>query len=270
MQTHQVKVFVVDSEGIPLLPTTPRRARKLLDSDKASVRQVIPFTIQLKRRIDNPVGSFTLGIDDGARTVGVSIVNDKKNEVVFRGQLDLRQDVSRKMKERAQYRRSRRSRNLRYRKPRFDNRKGSRIAPSIRCRKDSILRFVKDMSKKVKLVRAIVEEVNFNHAKHNWGKPFSLVEIGKSYLRDQIKSLGLHYEAVFGYQTKEWRIGLGLSKLHSNDAISLVCRARQPIISSMEYFVKPRRAKIWGNNPTKVCEERHGFRPACRSGRQAL
>ena len=31
----QVKVFVIDGESKPLLPTTPRRARKLLDVKKA-------------------------------------------------------------------------------------------------------------------------------------------------------------------------------------------------------------------------------------------
>ena len=59
MSTKQVKVFVVDGENKPLLPTTPRRARKLLDAKKAEVIQVMPFTIRLNRIIDTPVGSFT-------------------------------------------------------------------------------------------------------------------------------------------------------------------------------------------------------------------
>jgi hypothetical protein len=58
------KVFVISASGKPLLPTHPARARKLLDSGKATLYQVVPFTIQLKRVVSNPVGQFTVGIDD--------------------------------------------------------------------------------------------------------------------------------------------------------------------------------------------------------------
>ncbi len=258
-RTKQVKVFVIDSEGKLCLPTRPARARRLLRDKKAKVIQVVPFTIQLNYSIDNPVGSFVVGIDDGAKHVGVAIVNDKTNEVVFKGQINLRQDVKRLMKQRADYRRSRRSRNLRYRPPRFSNRIACKIAPSIRCRKDSTIRFLKDMMKRVNIVKVIVEEVKFNHAKYRWGKQFSLVEIGKTYLKEQIKQLCLIYESTFGYETKDARLNLGLSKTHSNDAMAMCCR-NNPIISSLEWFVKPKRTKIWENHPTRKCTERNGFR----------
>jgi hypothetical protein len=44
------KVFVVDCEGTPLLPTHPARSRKLLREGRAKVIQIIPFTIQLNWR----------------------------------------------------------------------------------------------------------------------------------------------------------------------------------------------------------------------------
>jgi hypothetical protein len=37
----------------------------LLDQGKATVKQVVPFTIQLNYEIENPVGSFEVGVDDG-------------------------------------------------------------------------------------------------------------------------------------------------------------------------------------------------------------
>ena len=117
------KVFVIDKEGKPCLPTHPARARKLLRNGKAKVIRVVPFTIQLNRVIENPVGSFTVGIDDGAKNVGIAIVNETTREVVFRGTIQLRQDVSLKIKQRAQYRRARRTRKYRHRKARFLNRK---------------------------------------------------------------------------------------------------------------------------------------------------
>ena len=139
------KVFVIDKEGKPCLPTHPARARKLLRTGRALVYQVVPFTIQLEKVIDSPVGSFVIGIDDGAKDVGIAVVNETTKEVVFRGTIQLRQDVSKKIKQRAQYRRNRRSRKLRHREARFKNRKQKTPQPSIRQRKESILRVVNDL-----------------------------------------------------------------------------------------------------------------------------
>lgn len=254
------KTFVIDKIGKPCLPCHPARSRKLLREGKAKVIQVVPFTIQLNYEVENPTGSFTVGIDDGAKHVGVAIVNDKINEVVFKGTIQLRQDVKRKIIQRSQYRRARRSRTLRYRKPRFNNRISSKLVPSIRCRKDSILRVIKDMMKRINITKAIVEEVKFNHSKNKYGKFFSLVEVGKKYLKEQILKLNLIYDFVYGYMTKEWRIGLNLVKKHSNDAIALVCKEINPIINSLEWIIKPRRTKVCENHPTRTCFEKKGFR----------
>lgn len=251
-----MKVFVIDSDGKPCLPCTPRQARQLLDQKRASVKQVVPFTIQLSRKIDNPVGSFEVGVDDGAKHVGIAVKNTHTNEIVFHAQLDHRQDVSGKVEQRRELRHARRQR-LRCRPPRFNNRIRSKIAPSIRQRKDAILRVVKDLGKRLNLVKVKVEEVAFNHAAHNYGKFFSLVEIGKKYLREQIVKLGLTYEATAGYITKQSRLKLGLSKRHSHDACAIVESADKV---GLEYFIKPRRTKVWENNPTKTCTEKNGFR----------
>jgi len=54
-------------------------------------------------------------------------------------------------------------------------------------------------------------------------------------------------------------LNLELPKKHSNDAISMVCN-ENPIINCLEWIIKPRRTKIWENNPTKTCNERNGFK----------
>jgi hypothetical protein len=238
------------------LPTKPRRARQLLDQGKATVKQVVPFTIQLKFKIDNPVGSFEVGVDDGSVHVGIAIKNTKTNEVVFHAQMDHRQDVSRKMEQRRIYRRARRQR-LRCRPPRFKNRIKSKIAPSIRQRKEAIVRVVNDFNKRVEIKKVKVEEVFFNHVEHTWGRHFSLVEIGKTFLREQIVELGFEYEKTFGYVTKQKRLELGLSKRHAHDACAIV---GSNILCDKEYFIKPRRTKVWENNPTKTCTEKNGLR----------
>jgi len=248
-------VFVIDSEGQQLLPTHPARARKLLREGRSKVKQVVPFTIQLNRKVENPVGSFEVGVDDGAKYVGIAVKNTHTNKIVFHAQLNHRQDVSDKVKQRRELRRTRRQR-LRCRPPRFYNRTRNKIAPSIRQRKDAILRVIKDLGKRLNLVKVKVEEVAFNHAAYTYGKFFSLVEIGKKHLREQIIKLGLGYEATVGYITKASRLKLGLSKRHSHDACAIVESSDKV---GPEYLIKPRRTKVWEANPTKKCVEKNGF-----------
>jgi len=157
------KVFVIDLEGKPLLPTHPARARKLLDSGKATVYQVVPFTIQLKRVVDNPVGSFTVGIDDGAKKVGIAVVNEHTKEVVFAGTIKLRQDVPILMERRKNYRRTRRSRKTRHRKCRFNRkRKKGWLPPTIRQKKESIVRVVVELKKVLNITRGVIEQGMFD------------------------------------------------------------------------------------------------------------
>ena len=79
----------------------------------------IGFSISGKKA----VGSFTVGIDDGARWVGIAVVNEHAREVVFGGTIKLRQDVSLLMERRKNYRRTRRSRKTRHRKCRFNRKR---------------------------------------------------------------------------------------------------------------------------------------------------
>lgn len=156
------KVFVIDAEGKPCLPCHPARARKLLKERKAVLHSVEPFTVKLNRTIDNPVGELTVGIDDGAKEVGISVVNEHTREIVFKGNIRLRQDVHKKMLQRMQYRRTRRNRKVRYREARFDNRKQLMPPPTIRTKKDSIVRVIADLKTRANIVRAIVEQGQFD------------------------------------------------------------------------------------------------------------
>ena len=249
-------VFVIDSDNNPLLPTHSARSRKLLREGKATVKQVVPFTIQLKRKVENIIGGFEVGVDDGAKYVGFAVKNQKTNKVVFRAELTHRLDVSRKVQQRKIYRRTRRSR-LRNRQPRFNNRTKSSIPPSVRQRKECIIRVLKDLNKRLNINKVIVEEVKFNHFKYKYGRLFSYVEIGKSYLREEIIRLGYEYHTTFGYITKKSRLKLNLTKKHSNDACAIV-ESNQLI--GLEYQIKPRRAKIWKSHPTRKHTEKNNYR----------
>ncbi len=130
-------VLVLDRRHKPLMPTTERRGRKLLATGRAVVHRAYPFTIRIKDRSveDSVLQPLGLGIDPGSKHTGLALftvvetVDTTTGEIttdregVWLGQLDHRgRTISMKMTSRAQLRRGRRSRNLRYRAPRFLNR----------------------------------------------------------------------------------------------------------------------------------------------------
>ena len=60
--------------------------------------------------------------------------------------------------------------------------------------------------------------------------------------------------------TASWKKQIQLDKSHANDAIAMVCKDHSPSINSLNWMIKPRRTKVWGNNPTKTCTEKNGFK----------
>lgn len=131
-----MKVAVVDTNGKTLAPTTPRMAKILLGSGKAAVWRRFPFTIILKKEVENPsLSDLRLKIDPGSKTTGLAIVNQESGEVVFAAEIDHRGTaIKSSLDSRRSLRRSRRNRKTRYRKPRFDNRARPKgwLAPSLK------------------------------------------------------------------------------------------------------------------------------------------
>ncbi|MUL44333.1 HNH endonuclease [Streptomonospora sp. PA3] len=134
-------VFVLDTNRVPLQPCHPARARQLLDKGRAVVHRRTPFTIRLKdRTVENSeVDGVDVGIDPGSKHTGVAVFTARGGE--RRGRFALRLDhrgalIKKRMGQRSAYRRGRRSRNLRYRAPRFDNRTrpAGWLAPSLHHR----------------------------------------------------------------------------------------------------------------------------------------
>jgi len=137
-------VYVLSIEGKPLMPTKRHgKVRRLLKQGLAKVVRVKPFTIQLLYETTNYTQPVTLGIDSGYNYIGFSAITEK--EELISGEVKLRSDISELIKERRMYRRIRRSR-LRYRKPRFDNRRSYKkegwLAPSIKHKLDTHIRFI--------------------------------------------------------------------------------------------------------------------------------
>ena len=118
-------VYVLDMNGQPLMPTQRfGKVRRLLRDKKAKVVKRCPFTIRLlyepKTKV---VQDVVLGVDTGSKHVGVACVGHGK--VLYQAQVELRDDIKKKMDARRMYRRNRRFRKTRYRKARFLNRRNS-------------------------------------------------------------------------------------------------------------------------------------------------
>ncbi len=163
--------FVLDKNNKQLSPTHINNAWYLIRKQRATLISKYPMIIQLKKEIKNSdkedESEFVCGIDDGSKHVGIAIVQKckTKNKVIFKGTIEQRQDVKHLMDVRRGYRRYHRN-HKRYRKSRFNNRASSkkigRLAPSIKQKKDAILRVVNKLNKWCKIHKIILEDVQID------------------------------------------------------------------------------------------------------------
>lgn len=145
-------VYVLDHKGSALMPCTERRARLLLDRQRARVHHVMPFVIRLIDR-DADTCEFQalrIKLDPGSKVTGIALVRETINngvaivslmELIHRGR-----QISEALTARSNMRRRRRTANLRYREPRFLNRGNKKedwLAPSLQHRVDTTLSLVK-------------------------------------------------------------------------------------------------------------------------------
>ena len=155
-------VYILNNIGKPLMPTNRyAKVRVLLKEKKAKVVQSKPFTIQLIYNATEYTQYINLGIDSGYLNIGYSALTQSKE--LISGEVKLLKGMSERLKEKRMYRTIRRSR-LRYRKPRFDNRRRSTgwLAPSVQHKYDSHIRFIDKLKKILPISNIIIEVANFD------------------------------------------------------------------------------------------------------------
>ena len=137
------KVSVLDTNKTVLEPCPPAQARRLLKSGEAAVWRRYPFTIILKSAVTKPVTTeYQLCIDPGSKVTGLAIVDINRN-IVFAADLEHRgQMIKKSLTVRSGFRRGRRTRKIRYRQPRWQNRK--RAVPTLGDNGWSMVREGKD------------------------------------------------------------------------------------------------------------------------------
>ena len=141
------------------------KVRVLLKQGRAKVVNKCPFTIQLLYSSTNYTQRVTLGVDRGSKHIGLSATT--KNKVLFESDVEIRNDIVDLLSTRRELRRSRRNRKLRYRKPRFNNRKRSDgwLAPSVKQKVDSHITMIAKVHKILPISNIIVEVASFNMQK---------------------------------------------------------------------------------------------------------
>lgn len=167
----QNRVFVLDSRKRPLSPCHPARARQLLEKGRAAVYRQEPFTIILKEeKRDAIVQPVRLKIDPGSKTTGLALVLFGQNgqKIIWAAELEHRgAQIKAKILKRRQCRRGRRSRKIRYRPPRFNNRRRPKgwLPPSLQHRVDTVLTWVERLSRYVPINALSVELTKFDTQK---------------------------------------------------------------------------------------------------------
>lgn len=154
-------VYVLNMHGEPLMPCKPRKARKLLEEEKAKVVNRTPFTIQLLYGSSGYKQQVNLGVDAGSKYIGVSATTMDKE--LFKATVELRQNISKLLESRRNQRRNRRSK-LWYRKPRFLNRRNrkGKVAPSVQNKIDCHLTIIRKVCSMLPVVNIIVETAEFD------------------------------------------------------------------------------------------------------------
>jgi len=158
-------VYVVSKDDKPLMPCENAVARLLLKQGKAKVKRKTPFTIKLLHHTTEYTQDCTLGMDTGSGHIGTAVINSK-NEVLYISDIEIRNDITNKMTQRAKHRRNRRNRKTRYRKARWLNRKNSikkdRFSPTMKSKFDSHIREIEFVKNILPIQQIVLETSTFD------------------------------------------------------------------------------------------------------------
>jgi len=164
-------VYVLNYDNSMLMPCSNVIARLLLKQGEAKVKRKTPFTIKLTSQTTDYTQPITLGIDTGSSKIGSAVVKDN-GDVLYLSEIEIRNDITDKMKQRSKYRRNRRNRKTRYRKARWLNRKNSikkdRFSPTMTSKINSHIKEINFVKSILPITNIILETATFDpHALKN-------------------------------------------------------------------------------------------------------
>jgi len=209
----QKYVPVVSLTGKRLMPTTNRKANKLIASGRA-VRRFDRglFYIQLLDRKDGYTQTVAVGIDPGSKKEALTVKSAAHTFLNI--QADAVDWVKEHVETRRQMRRSRRYRKTPYRLCRLNRlSRHQSLPPSTRARWGWKLRLCRWLARYFPIDTFVVEDVAAvtKEGKHLWNIRFSPLEIGKHWFYTELGKLA-SLQIRRGYEVAATRQTLGLKK----------------------------------------------------------
>lgn len=193
------------------MPTTPSRARRWIQSGKATPfwkRGVfcVRLNVEPSSRQKQPIA---IGIDPGSRKEAFTVKS--RAHTYLNIQTDAVAWVSSAVKIRRDMRRARRFRKTPHRAPRSNRSRGG-IPPSTRARWEWKLRIARWLSKLYPISRFVVEDVKASiKGRRRWDRFFSPLEVGKRWFYKELEMIA-SVETRQGWETKALREAMGLKK----------------------------------------------------------
>jgi RRXRR protein len=234
-----MRVPVISANNTPLMPTKSSRARRWIKEGKAIAKfnKLGIFYVQLtSSRSNTQTQDVVIGLDPGKMFSGCSVQSQKYTLQMLHLVLPFK-TVKDRMEQRAMMRGGRRGRRINrklpfskrsHRQARFNNRRNSKLPPSIRANKDLEYRTITLLCEIYPVKTIVIEEV-----KARGSESFSPVMVGQRYQINRLSKLA-NLELKKGWETSNLRKYLGLHKekcdkslqipeTHAVDAVTLAC-----------------------------------------------
>ncbi|HEY4033884.1 MAG TPA: RRXRR domain-containing protein [Ktedonobacteraceae bacterium] len=246
-----MRLPVVDTRGVALMPCKPAKARHLFKSGKAKPKRnkLGLFYVQLCYEQEPNNQPLVAGVDPGSKFEGYSVVGTK--ETVLSLMVEAPHHVKDVVQTRRTMRRARRYRKWR-RPKRFDNRLShpKRIPPSTRSRWEAKARVIAHLKSILPLTDVVLEDVCAQTQKgkgSKWNGSFSPIQVGKEHLSRLFVEMGLNVHLCQGYQTKELRDKYGLKKTKSKSKQSFDSHAVDgwAMAASVSGASQPSCTRLW-------------------------
>lgn len=204
-------VPVVDINQIPLMPCSEKRARRMIQSRKATPfwKKGI-FCIRLNQEPSSGATQpIAVGIDPGSKKEGYTVKSEA--HTLLNINADAVTWVKSAVETRRMMRRGRRFRKTPCRKNRINRKRGG-FPPSTKARWGWKLRICNWLKRLYPITDLIVEGIKaVTKGKRQWDQSFSPLEIGKNWFYEEIQKLGSLVTRQ-GWETKEFRDLAGLKK----------------------------------------------------------
>lgn len=224
------------------MPTKSSRARRWLEQGLANVvhNDLRIFQIQLLFEASGEeVQKIAVGLDPGKLYTGVGVQSAKFTLWMAHLQLPFK-TVKERMEQRAMMRRGRRGRRINrklpfkqrtHRQARFDNRRNTKIPPSIRANRDLEKRVVDELHSIFPFTKLVYEKV-----RARGDKGFSPVMVAQNWNLERLADQGYEVSTIEGWQTANLRTHFGLCKqkhskgdaipaTHAVDGVAIACSA---------------------------------------------